>query len=81
MSNQESRKHTRRNSLFGIPMLRKTSRESSTGRSATAMSKGGSLAPHCTAIVTVLEATPPMLRITGTASPEGAPAGTWTFTW
>ena len=39
-----------------------------------------SLAPHCTAMVTVLEVAPPMLRITGTAPPAGAPAGTWTFT-
>lgn len=35
---------------------------------------------YCTAIVTVLEVTPPMLRITGTAEPVGVPVGTWTFT-
>ncbi len=33
-----------------------------------------------TAMVTVLEVTPPILRITGTASPAGVPIGTWTFT-
>jgi len=38
-------------------------------------------APHCTAMVTVFEVSPPMLRITGTASPAGAPTGTSTFTW
>src|ERR1017187_1294046 len=35
---------------------------------------------HCTAMVTVLEVTPPMVRTTGTALPAGVPAGTTTFT-
>ena len=38
------------------------------------------LRPHCTAMVTALEETPPMSRITGTASFASKPIGTWTFT-
>src|SRR5665213_211680 len=36
---------------------------------------------HCTAIVTVLELTPPIDRTTGTADPNATPAGTCTLTW
>ena len=38
-------------------------------------------APYCTAMVTVFEATPPMVRTIGTAAPAGTPIGTWTVTW
>jgi hypothetical protein len=38
-------------------------------------------AAHCTAMVTVLDSTPPMLRTRLTLSPEGTPSGTKAFTW
>ena len=34
-----------------------------------------------TAIVTVLETLPPMLNVTGTASPGTTVSGTWALTW
>ena len=36
---------------------------------------------YCTAMVTGLEDTPPMLSVTGIASPVGAFAGTCALTW
>src|SRR3990172_7688044 len=41
----------------------------------------GFVTVYCTAMVTVLEGTPPAVSTTGTASPVGAFAGTFTFTW
>lgn len=36
---------------------------------------------YCTAMVTLFEGAPPMVRPTGTAAPAGALSGTCTFTW
>lgn len=49
-------------------------------RRPDAISSTHTSADYCTAIVTMLELTPPMLRLIGTASPEGALAGIWTST-
>ena len=39
------------------------------------------LRAYCTAMVAVLEVTPPMVSVTGTASPGATPAGMGPFTW